>query len=540
VAVKGSLKRLSTADAALAVVPAGAPVALPTPNLSLRTIDPVSGAQVLSNAITACFADATSYAGVLNLSALVGGVPTGRYSAIGNCYRLTIAPTSGAGLAAAITSLAAQPGVKFAEPEAIVRGAAACAGPVCADPNYSTVLRLPQALTLGQGAGVVIGILDSGLDAGLIAGTSFPTAILGSNFSTSGTAGIPKDDNGHGTLVAHIAQATAPGSTLFVAKVLDNHLDGSEGTTYNGIEEAIANGAKIINLSLSSKLQSFGMLTYLNHVQNNKKLIVVAAAGNDGSTVQEYPAAHLGVVAVGNVDDHDQRWTGTHPSNFGPWVNIAAPGVNVAGLDTGTSFSTPFVAGAAALVRAKFPALSREQVIAQLFKSALPIPFLPGQDQCPALPCNQGLGSGRLDVEAALGSIRITRNTAVGATGAAIVRTIDVQVRSAGGSVVLPTTQRSFFGQSAGCEVATVKNPPCISNVPFDFAALPNGNYVLKLNFLDPTASFFGTVQLNTPGAKFTGVSAGTASISGSDPARADFSLFGFGVHIVELAINKS
>ena len=546
-AVRGSLRRIQSSAASLAVVPAGAPIDLAVPDLAQQTVDSVTGEKILANSVNACFTDATPYSVVVGTATLVGGTPSGRYSEIGNCYQFTISPGDGTAIAAAVTLLNGRPEVRYAEPEPIFEGTDSCVGPICADPNYSTVLNLSQTHTLSLGKGVVIGILDTGLDPRLLNPiVPLPNAIMGSDFirGTAASPRVPLDDNGHGTLIAYIAQSTAPDSTLYISKVLDASKRGADRTIIPGMRDAIVNGgAQILNLSFASRLQSFVMRDLITKVQN-AGILIIAGAGNHGSSIREYPAAHVGVVAVGNVDDRDARYTGPQASNFGPWVNIAAPGVNIPGLaigaGTGTSFSGPFVVGTAALVMSKFPSMQRPDVVSQLYRTALPIPLFAGQNACPLQLCNQGLGAGRLDPEAALGSIRITRSTAVGAAGASIIRTIEVTVISANtNAVLLPTTQRAFLGQSTGCEVATVKNPPCISNVPFDFANLASGKYLLQLSFRDPTASFFGSVQLTAPGATFSGVRLGSGTIKSGDPTRADFSLFGFGTRTAILEISK-
>lgn len=541
VAVRGSLRRVQSAPASLAVVPVSAPLTLAPPDLTQRAVDAASGAAIVANIVNVCFVDSAPYATVAAAAGMVGASVSGRFSEIGNCHQFLLGIPGAAAVASAVATLAARADVRFAEPEAITHGEA-CSGPICADPNFATVLHLPQAQAFGTGAGVVVGILDSGLDASRIpGGFTFPTAIIGSNFSNTGSAASPADDNGHGTLVAYIVQASAPDATLFIAKVLNASLEGSDTTAFLGIREAVANGVQILNLSLGSRLQSFAMREMLT-LLNDGGITIVAAAGNDGSSIREYPAAHIGVVAVGNVNDHDRRHAGVRPSNFGPWVNIAAPGVNVASSGdggTGSSFSAPFVAATAALVKAKFPRLSRPELIARLTSTALPIPAVAGADTCPAQPCNQDLGSGRLDPEAAMGAVRITRSTSVGASGAAIARMIEIEITTAAGAVLFSET-RSFLGQSTGCEVSTVRNPPCIASLPFDFAALPAGTYRLRLSFRDPSASFFGVARLNAPGAIFSAVQSGTAFIHAGDATQADFSLFGAGVRTVFLQISKS
>jgi hypothetical protein len=237
------------------------------------------------------------------------------------------------------------------------------------------------------------------------------------------------------------------------------------------------------------------------------------------------------VIAVGNTDEKDKRWDGPLlPTNFGPWVNIAAPGVDVAATPgaTGTSFSAPWVTGTVALMLAKYGPMSTAQVRDQLFRTAMPIPANATLDTCPAQPCNQDLGSGRVDPSAALGAIRLTRDTAVGASGAAIPRSIDVSIRTGTGVTIFATTM-TFLGQSNGCQVITVKNPPCIASIPFDFAALAPGAYQLRLSFPAQPASYFGKAQITAPGTTFTSVALGTGSVNATDPTRAEYSLFGAG-----------
>ena len=125
-------------------------------------------------------------------------------------------------------------------------------------------------------------------------------------------------------------------------------------------------------------------------------------------------------------------------------------------------------------------------------------------------------------------AIRLIRDTAVGASGAVIQRSIDVSIRTAAGTTLFATTM-TFLGQSNGCQVITVKNPPCIASIPFDFAALAPGNYQLRLSFAAQAASYFGKAQITAPGARFASVAFGAGGINATDPTRADFSLFGAG-----------
>ena len=532
-ATRGSLRRTLSPVAALAVVPADAPLTVAPPALASITTEPGSGAQIVGGRVNACFTAGTPYATVKAIGQLAGATPVGSLALIGNCYQFGLSALDAATVAAATAVLAARSEVQFAEPEFVLEGKSSCAAgnPLCTDVNFTQVLDLATAHNYGEGQGVTIGVLDTGMAVGFIGGsTLFPGMVVGSNFITPGA--LPIDDHGgnHGTTVAAIAQATAPKATLFVAKVLNANQVGDESTAVAGMVEAANAGAKIVNLSLGGFRQTAWMLNALNVIQN-AGVIIVAAAGNEGTSTRVFPAAHVNVIAVGNTDEKDKRWDGPFmPTNFGFWVNIAAPGVDVAGTAgaTGTSFSAPWVTGTVALMLAKYGPMTTAQVRDQLFRTAMPIPANATQDQCPAQPCNQDLGSGRVDPAAALGAIRLTRDTSVGASGAAIPRSIDVSIRTGAGVTIFATTM-TFLGQSNGCQVMTVKNPPCIASFPFDFAALAPGNYQLRLSFAAQAASYFGKAQITAPGARFTTVAQGTGGVNAADPTKADYSLFGAG-----------
>ena len=530
-ATRGSLKRTLSPVAALMVVPAGAPVAPSTPDLNLVTTHPTSGAELIGDSVNTCFVAGVPFGTVAAAAAAVGATPVGHVAELGNCWQLRLGSGGGASVAAAVAALAARSDVQFAEPEFVVRKQDSCVpvSLVCTDVNYRLVLGLAQAHNYGEGQGVIVGVLDTGMDATVIANGSplFPNVVIGSNFITPGTPPVDDDAIGHGTIVAGILQAAAPGAKLFISKVLDGNSRGSETLAARGLRETALGGAKVINMSLGTPNQSLWMLRYLNTIQR-AGIILVAAAGNEGNAIRFFPAAHVGTIAVGNTSSTDVR---DPSSNFdSSWVNIAAPGAGLLGnpVLNGTSLSVPWVSGTVAMMLAKFGPMTEAQVREQLFRTALPIPANATLDTCPAQPCNQNLGAGRLDPSAALGAIRLTRVTAVGASGAAIIRTIDVSVLNAAGSSLF-STQMSFFGQSNGCQVRTVRNPPCIDTIPFDFGALQTGTYQLRLSFPAQAASFFGSAQMTAPGASFSGVVTGSGSINPSDPTRADFSLFGAG-----------
>ena len=537
-ATRGSLRRTLSPLARLAVAAADAPVTLAPAPLDAITVDLTTGDRIFGGRVIACFLAGTPYSAVKMIAATAGATPIGGLPAFGNCFQLGLGSSDAAGVAAAVATLSAQGGVQFAEPEDVIQGHSSCAAPgnpFCTDINFTQVLNMTQAHQFGEGQGAVIAIIDSGMAATHLGGSVlFPGMIVGSNFVDPGTPPADDTPDGHGTTVAAIAQAAAPKARLFITKALklqpSGVLAGSPAAVALAMAEAVDNGADVLNLSLGSFRQGQLMLTALNLVQSYGR-IIVAAAGNEGTSVRSYPAAHVGAIAVGNTDSQDLRWNGpVFPSNFGFWVNIAAPGVDIVGTPgiTGTSFSAPWVSGTVALMLSKYGAMTEQKVRDQLFRTAMPIPANATQDTCPALPCNQDLGSGRVDPAAALGAIRLTRTTAVGASGSFIARSIDVSIRNAAGSTLYSITM-SFLGQANQCQVKTKVDPPCIQTIPFDFAALPAGSYQLRLSFAAQAASYFGTAQLTAPGAVFTSVALGSGGVNAADPTRADYSLFGAG-----------
>ncbi|MUK90425.1 S8 family serine peptidase [Ornithinibacillus sp. L9] len=174
----------------------------------------------------------------------------------------------------------------------------------------------------------------------------------------------PSDLNGHGTHVAGIAAAEtnngtgiagmAPNTRILAVRVLDANGSGSLANIANGIRYAADNGAEVINLSLGCACDTRALEDAVNYAWNRGS-VVVAAAGNDGTSQQFQPASYANAIAVGAVDRNNNK---ASFSNWGTWVDVAAPGVDIASTYpgnryvylSGTSMASPYVAGQAALL----------------------------------------------------------------------------------------------------------------------------------------------------------------------------------------------
>lgn len=235
------------------------------------------------------------------------------------------------------------------------------------DPNWfyqygPPAVRADYAWNVTTGSsGVIIAIVDTGINR---SHPEFSGRLIQGYDFVQGDS-IPEDENGHGTHVAGIAAATGNNARgvagvdwhakIMAVRVLDKNGSGTLANTAAGIIWAADHGADVINLSLSGpSFPSPTILEDATYYAYKKGAVVVAAAGNYNSTPVTYPARYPWVIAVGMTDVSNTRRS---ESNYGSELDLMAPGYGILstmpggyGYKSGTSMSTPFVSGAAALL----------------------------------------------------------------------------------------------------------------------------------------------------------------------------------------------
>jgi thermitase len=238
------------------------------------------------------------------------------------------------------------------------------------DQDAFAQVNLAPALAHFRGDGVIVALLDTGIDLNhpKLANRWLPGADMVDDDN------IPQDEGpgmgwGHGTHIAGIIAHIAPQSHLLPVRVLDSDGRGNVFTLSYAIEWALEQGADVINLSLGAEEEA----NVLNHVLENaaaQGVIVVAAAGNDNVNTPQYPVAHESVIGVTAVTSDNLK---ADFASYGPWVELAAPGVGITSTIIGpegsgyahwrgTSMSTAFVSGAAALARQKLPSATTVEI----------------------------------------------------------------------------------------------------------------------------------------------------------------------------------
>ncbi len=246
-----------------------------------------------------------------------------------------------------------------------------------------TIIHAAEAWACPQGgAGVVIAILDTGVDSSHpeLAGN----LVSGIRYSDGHEYANWEDDNGHGSHVAGIAAGVAnnggivgvaPRASIMPVKVLDNNGSGYMSDAVLGIIWAVEHGADVINMSLGGFGDYEPLHTAIQQYAYDNNVPVIVSAGNCGvandkcpsQNAISYPAAYTQTLAVAATDSDDYR---ASFSTVASYVDVAAPGVSIYSsypgggyaFYNGTSQAAPHVAGLAALIRALQPGWTTQQV----------------------------------------------------------------------------------------------------------------------------------------------------------------------------------
>jgi membrane-anchored mycosin MYCP len=257
-------------------------------------------------------------------------------------------------------------------------------GPLAGTPWAQNRLDFQHAWSITTGQGVVVAVIDTGLDRRHPQLRSVHVAQGVDVISGAPRQHNVRDCDGHGTGVTSIIAAqrvqgvsfagVAPGATIVPIKQTNTRSDrsGTAAGIARGIEAAIAAHARVANISVTVTTPTAALRAAVTRAAR-ANLVIVAAAGNDGQSdnFAAYPAAYStrfpNVIAVSASDAQDAigKFADT-----GDYVTVAAPGV---GVETpapiqgylsqdGTSFAAPYVTGAVALVLAAHPELTAAEV----------------------------------------------------------------------------------------------------------------------------------------------------------------------------------
>lgn len=250
--------------------------------------------------------------------------------------------------------------------------------------NFVEATTAWEAVSYQQGNPIVVAVIDTGVDSNHpdLAGKviSGYNAVNGSTNTT--------DVNGHGTFVSGIVAASSNNGigvsgvtgkfdvVVMPIKVL-NDSTGLILSSYliSAVEYAITMNVDVINMSLGGTNYS----TLERNAMKNAKnagITLVASSGNNHNTTINYPASYEDVISVAS---HTSDGSRSEFSNYNAYVDITAPGSNITSTSknntyassNGTSFSSPYVAGIAAMIIAVAPSKTPEQVTNILTSSAV-------------------------------------------------------------------------------------------------------------------------------------------------------------------------
>ncbi|MHB8842377.1 MAG: S8 family serine peptidase [Candidatus Aquicultor sp.] len=357
------------------------PVSAAVPDLPIRaSVSNQGSGGTVPGELLVKFKPSVSDTAIEGIHKLVGAQKIGEIKAL-KVHEVKL--PAGLSVSAAVAKYKKMAGVEYAEPNHRVQAFA-----IPNDTYYSAYqwdlakISAPQAWDVTTGDQTLVAVVDTGVNYNHedLAGK----VINGYDFAYNDADAY--DNNGHGTHVSGTIGALTNnakgvagiswGAKILAVKVLDSKGSGYDSWVASGITYAADHGSKVINLSLGGPDYSTTLADAVSYAQG-KGCLVVAAAGNDNSSAASYPAGYPNVIGVAATTTDDQK---ASYSNYGPAVDIAAPGGNSDGVAahyilscynssnssyvwmSGTSMASPHVAGLAALILSRYPGKTNSQV----------------------------------------------------------------------------------------------------------------------------------------------------------------------------------
>jgi hypothetical protein len=303
--------------------------------------------------------------------------------------------------------LAADAGVRSVQPNFryLLQDQKSALVPTEGDPaQYALAkLRLPQAHAVARGNGVVVAVIDSGIDGG-------HPELTGTIVDSFDALGGQEGPHVHGTgiagaIVAHgRLMGSAPLAKILAIRAFGVAPGGAESNSFvilKSLDYAASHSARIVNMSFAGPKDP--VVERSVAAAAARGMVLVAASGNAGpKSPPLYPAANPNVIAVSATDANDKLFPA---SNRGAHIAIAAPGVDIFlpapdgkyQMTSGTSFSAAYVSGLAALILERNPALTPEELRTVLTKTARDL-GTPGRDDL--------FGAGEADAYAAVSAVQ--------------------------------------------------------------------------------------------------------------------------------------
>jgi subtilisin len=221
-----------------------------------------------------------------------------------------------------------------------------------------------------SGAGIIVAVVDSGVDAAHPAVGAIDRAVAlqwePEAEEVLSAEGPHADLFGHGTACAGIIRRAAPDATMWSVRVLGSRLTGKGRVFAAGLRWAIMQGARVVNMSLSTGREDyFGLFHEIADEAAFAGVILVCAANNVPAPT--YPAQFSSVISVAAHEGRDPFGLDANPA---PPVDFGAPGIDVevpwlSGstiVSTGNSFAAPHVTGLVARLLSKHPHLTPYEV----------------------------------------------------------------------------------------------------------------------------------------------------------------------------------